>query len=168
MILQINFNLNVPVAEYQKMADSVAHAFLDVPGLRWKIWLLNPAAQEAGGIYLFDSQASLDAYLNGPLVAQIHFDEAVRSHAGGYGIDPRPLRSGIDVRRIANRQRNGVTLHAPSITMSCSLGLIRGLRTNRNLARADPDSGLWVFYITAVAGRGPRRPPLPECDPGSL
>ena len=115
MILQINFNLNVPVAEYQKMADSVAHAFLDVPGLRWKIWLLNPAAQEAGGIYLFDSQASLDAYLNGPLVAQIrglhvhtkHFDEAVRSHARGYGIDPRPLRSGIDVRRTANRQRNG-------------------------------------------------------------
>ena len=56
MILQINFNLNVPVAEYQKMADSVAHAFLNVPGLRWKIWLLNPAAQEAGGIYLFDNQ----------------------------------------------------------------------------------------------------------------
>ena len=71
MILQINFNLNVPVAEYQKMADSVAHAFADVPGLRWKIWLLNPAAQEAGGIYLFDSQASVDAYLNGPLVAQL-------------------------------------------------------------------------------------------------
>ena len=56
MILQINFNLNVPVAEYQKIADSVAHAFLDVRGLRWKIWLLNPAAQEAGGIYLFDNQ----------------------------------------------------------------------------------------------------------------
>ena len=36
MILQINFNLNVPVAEYQKMADSVAHAFIDVAGLRWK------------------------------------------------------------------------------------------------------------------------------------
>ncbi|WP_321475311.1 YdhR family protein [uncultured Paludibaculum sp.] len=71
MILQINFNLKAPVAEYRKMADSVAPAFLDVPGLRWKIWLLNPAAQEAGGIYLFDSQASLDAYLSGPLLAQI-------------------------------------------------------------------------------------------------
>lgn len=71
MILQINFNLNMPVAEYQQMADSVAHAFVDVAGLRWKIWLLNPAAQEAGGIYLFDSQASLDAYLNGPLVAKL-------------------------------------------------------------------------------------------------
>jgi hypothetical protein len=56
MILQINFNLNVPVAEYQTIADSVAHAFLDIRGLRWKIWLLNPAAQEAGGIYLFGSR----------------------------------------------------------------------------------------------------------------
>lgn len=53
MILQINFNLDVPVAEYRKMVDSVAQSFLDVHGLRWKIWLLNPAAREAGGIYLF-------------------------------------------------------------------------------------------------------------------
>lgn len=79
MILQINFNLNVPVAEYQKMADSVAHAFLDVPGLRWKIWLLNPAAQEAGGVYLFDSQASLDAYVNGPLVAKLRGLTSIRN-----------------------------------------------------------------------------------------
>ena len=79
MILQINFNLNVPASEYQKMADSVAHAFVDVPGLRWKIWLLNPATREAGGIYLFDSQASLDAYLNGPLVAQLRGLTAIRN-----------------------------------------------------------------------------------------
>ena len=79
MILQINFNLNVPVAEYQKAIDSVAPAFVDVPGLMWKIWLLNPAAQEAGGIYLFDSQASLDAYLNGPLVAQIRGLTSIRN-----------------------------------------------------------------------------------------
>jgi len=79
MILQINFALNVPVAEYQKMVDSVALAFLNVRGLRWKIWLLNPAAQEAGGIYLFDSQASLDAYLNGPLVAQLRLLTSIRN-----------------------------------------------------------------------------------------
>ena len=114
MILQISFNLNVPVAEYRKMAEAVAHAFLDVPGLRWKIWLLNPAAQEAGGIYLFDSQAALNAYLNGPFtgtdegahVHPQHFDQAVRSHPGSYGIDPRPLRSGIDVDTYRNRKRN--------------------------------------------------------------
>jgi len=52
MILQINFNLNsnLPVSEYQKMAQSVAPVFLDVPGLKWKIWLLNPDTREAGGI----------------------------------------------------------------------------------------------------------------------
>src|SRR5215475_5394796 len=79
MILQINFNFNVPVAEYQKMTDSVAAAFLEVSGLKWKIWLLNPAAREAGGIYLFDSQASLDAYLNGPLVAKLRGLTSVRN-----------------------------------------------------------------------------------------
>jgi hypothetical protein len=79
MILQINFNFDMPVTEYQNLVDSVAHAFLDVPGLRWKIWLLNPAAQEAGGIYLFDSQASLDAYLNGPLVAKLRSLTSIRN-----------------------------------------------------------------------------------------
>jgi hypothetical protein len=71
MILQINFTLDAPVAEYHNMVDSVAQAFVDVPGLRWKIWLLNPTAQEAGGIYLFESQAFADEYLNGPLVARL-------------------------------------------------------------------------------------------------
>jgi hypothetical protein len=61
------------------MADSIAEVFLDVPGLKWKVWLLSPAAQEAGGIYLFDSQASLDAYLNGPLVAQLRVLPAIRN-----------------------------------------------------------------------------------------
>jgi hypothetical protein len=79
MILQINFNLNVPAAEYQKIVDSVAQFFIGVPGLRWKIWLLNPETEEAGGIYLFDSQASLDAYLNGPLVAKLRELTAVRN-----------------------------------------------------------------------------------------
>ena len=79
MILEINFNLNVPVAEYQQMVDSIAHAFLEVPGLRWKIWLLNPAAQEAGGLYLFDRQASLDAYLAGPLVAKLRGLTSIRN-----------------------------------------------------------------------------------------
>jgi Putative mono-oxygenase ydhR len=79
MILQINFNLNVPAAKYRKIVDSVVHAFVNVPGLRWKIWLLNPAVHEAAGLYLFESQSSLDAYLNGPLVAKLRALTAVRN-----------------------------------------------------------------------------------------
>lgn len=79
MILQITFNLNVPVAEYQKIVDSVAPAFLDVSGLTWKIWLLNTDSKEAGGIYLFNSQAFLDAYVNGPLVARLRGLTSIRN-----------------------------------------------------------------------------------------
>jgi hypothetical protein len=78
MILQINFTLNVPASEYGDLARSVAQVFADVPGLHWKIWLLNEATQEAGGIYHFENQASLDAYLNGPLAAQVKALPAIR------------------------------------------------------------------------------------------
>lgn len=32
---------------------------------------MNEAEQEAGGIYLFDNEASVKAYLEGPIVAQV-------------------------------------------------------------------------------------------------
>ena len=103
MILQINFNLNMPVAEYQKMAGSIAHAFLDVPGLMWKIWVLNPAAQEAGGIYLFDSQASLDAYVNGPMVAKLRGLTSIRNISmKQFAVMPEATALTFDAQRIAN------------------------------------------------------------------
>jgi hypothetical protein len=70
-ILQINFKLNVPPAEYRKIADSVAQAIADAPGLVWKVWLLNEQDGEAGGIYLFQDEQSLSAYLSGAIVGQI-------------------------------------------------------------------------------------------------
>ena len=70
-ILQINFKLNVVPAEYREICESVAHAIADVPGLVWKVWLLNKEDDEAGGIYLFHDKQSLDAYLSSPIIAQI-------------------------------------------------------------------------------------------------
>ncbi len=70
-ILQVNFKLNVSSAEYRALCDSVAQAIADVPGLRWKVWLLNEQEREAGGIYLFADEASLNNYLAGPIIAQI-------------------------------------------------------------------------------------------------
>lgn len=70
-ILQMNFKLNVSTAEYQSMCDSVAQAIADVPGLRWKVWILNEQEMEAGGIYLFADEESLNNYLSGPIVTQI-------------------------------------------------------------------------------------------------
>jgi hypothetical protein len=70
-ILQINFTLNVPPDEYRKIVESVVQAIADVPGLVWKLWLLNEQDSEAGGIYLFQDEQSLAAYLSGPIINQI-------------------------------------------------------------------------------------------------
>jgi hypothetical protein len=71
MILQVNFKFSVSRAEFEQLASAVARDFAALPGLRWKIWLMNEVENEAGGIYLFDDEVSLQAYLEGPLAAQV-------------------------------------------------------------------------------------------------
>lgn len=70
-LLQLNFKLNVSGAEYEQAVSPLAGEFAALPGLRWKVWILNEAEQEAGGIYLFDDEASMNAYLEGSLAAQV-------------------------------------------------------------------------------------------------
>ena len=70
-ILQLNFKFNVSKSEYEQAASSLADEFAAVDGLIWKIWLMNEVESEAGGIYLFDNESSLKAYLEGPLAAQV-------------------------------------------------------------------------------------------------
>lgn len=70
-ILQLNFKFNVSRAEYEQAVSSLVSEYAAVPGLRWKIWIINEAEQEAGGIYLFDDETSMKALLEGPLAAQV-------------------------------------------------------------------------------------------------
>lgn len=78
-ILQVNFSLNVSVSEYRNIAAAVAPAFADLPGLRWKTWLLDEARNEAGGIYLFESEGALEGFLNSPLAAQVQSHPALKN-----------------------------------------------------------------------------------------
>jgi hypothetical protein len=64
-LLQIDFPMAGPwgeemAAAYRGLAELIAKT----PGLRWKIWTENPQEGRAGGIYLFDDEASLDRYLD--------------------------------------------------------------------------------------------------------
>jgi len=70
-ILQINFKFNVSKDEYEQAVTPLANPISNVSGLRWKVWIMNEEGQEAGGVYLFSDSASLDAYLEGPIVAGI-------------------------------------------------------------------------------------------------
>lgn len=77
-ILQVNFKYNVSGDEYEQAVSPMANDFAAVAGCRWKIWLINEAENEAGGIYLFDDDASLKAFLESPLVAQVTSHPALR------------------------------------------------------------------------------------------
>jgi hypothetical protein len=70
-ILQLNFRFSVSGSEYEGAVSPLADQFAALAGLRWKIWMINEAEGEAGGIYLFDDEASVKAYLEGPLAAQV-------------------------------------------------------------------------------------------------
>jgi len=90
-VLQINFKFSVSRAEYEQAASSLAGEFAKLPGLRWKVWLMNEAEKEAGGIYLFEDKASLQAYLDGPLAAQ------VTSHPAFSDMSAKPFEVMTDV-----------------------------------------------------------------------
>ena len=73
-LLQINYKFSGSQAEFEREFGPVAEAIAAVPGLRWKIWLVNTAESRGGGWYLFDDDTALRAYLEGPVV------EALKSH----------------------------------------------------------------------------------------
>lgn len=64
--------------QYVKICQSVARPIAAVPGLRWKVWLLNEHEKEAGGLYLFDTEQALNEYLAGPIVTQVKSHAALR------------------------------------------------------------------------------------------
>ena len=70
-IMQLNFKFNVTGSEYEQAVSPLANQIAAVDGLRWKIWILNEAEGEAGGIHLFEDEASVNAYLAGPIAAQV-------------------------------------------------------------------------------------------------
>ncbi len=104
-ILQINFKYHLSRAEYETAVMPVAEPIAAVPGLLWKVWLLNAAEQESGGIYLFADNQSLEAYLNSDIVAGIVSNPALSDFnvkqfevmAGVSEITRAPLETAVPV-----------------------------------------------------------------------
>ena len=76
-ILQINYRLNSPPADFLCGAEPVADSLANVPGLRWKIWLKNDAEKDGGGIYLFENEAALNDFVSGPIVEKLRAHPAI-------------------------------------------------------------------------------------------
>lgn len=73
-ILQINYKLTGPRAAYEQENQPYAQPIADLPGLAWKVWIINEAQSEAGGIYLFSDNAAVQAFLDGPIIAEMKGD----------------------------------------------------------------------------------------------
>jgi len=73
-IVQINLRSNVPVQDVEQAWLPAAPHLAETPGLRWKIWLINSDESEVGGVYLFVDEASVQAFLNGPVATSIQSD----------------------------------------------------------------------------------------------
>jgi len=77
--LQIEFDLRCTPAEYRGLANHVAGAIAAVPGLLWKVWILDQERGRGGGVYLFVDRAAATAYLEGPIVSRLRANPAVAS-----------------------------------------------------------------------------------------
>lgn len=70
-LLQIDYEYSGPWgAEMADRYSDLAKSIASVPGLICKVWTENEQEGEAGGIYLFEDEASLDAYL-GPKIERM-------------------------------------------------------------------------------------------------
>ena len=76
-VFTAKYNYSMPTEELKKITSSVAPEFLEIPGLCWKIWLLNEDRKEAGGVYLFESATDLEQFLNSKLLAALRNNPAI-------------------------------------------------------------------------------------------
>ena len=70
-ILQVNFTYDGTRESVMESFMPAAKPIAEQSGLDWKVWLWNDDARECGGVYLFEDELSLAAYLEGPIVRQI-------------------------------------------------------------------------------------------------
>ena len=99
-MLIIEFHLDMTTSEYEQLGQTVAEEIARAPGLIRKTWIWNSQTREAGGVYLFEDQNSLERYLNGPIVAHLRgMKEVSQVHARWFDVleQPSSVTRGIDL-----------------------------------------------------------------------
>lgn len=76
-ILQINMNYSLSREEMEAGWLPGAEPISQVEGLRWKVWIVDGDRKEIGGIYLFENEAAVDAFLAGPIAGALSTDPTV-------------------------------------------------------------------------------------------
>ena len=78
-VLHLRFKLQVPPRVLLAQSGEAATIIASVEGLIWKIWVLQDAEFEMGGVYLFANRETAEAYLNHPVIQVLCSNPAVVS-----------------------------------------------------------------------------------------
>jgi hypothetical protein len=78
-VLHLRFKLRVPPDVLLAKSREAASFIASVEGLIWKIWVSQEEEFEMGGIYLFASRETAEAYLNHPIVQAVGLNPSVVS-----------------------------------------------------------------------------------------
>lgn len=99
--LLITFTSSASEEELKSVASEFAEAVRDVPGLLSKAWLADGST--SGGFYVFADRAAADAYVDGPLVANLRAYPAFSDFSiRHFAVDPElSARTWLVVRDIA-------------------------------------------------------------------
>lgn len=78
-LLQINLTYDGSQMELETAFAHAVEAIASFPGLTWKVWIVNDETKTAGGLYCFDSEGALTAYINSPIIAALKANPLVRN-----------------------------------------------------------------------------------------
>ena len=79
----INFNITgINRNEYEAAAMELTSAFAEFPGLKRKHWLANEENNTYGGVYIFDSKESHDAFVKSKLYAGVKGNPSFTNFSG--------------------------------------------------------------------------------------
>jgi rhodanese-related sulfurtransferase len=151
-ILHITGKLLVSAAEFeQQNGEEAAGFFAGVPGLLWKIWLINRERGEAGGIYLFADEASFEEYVNGPIVAQLA-EYPLWTEMSVRGFDYLPMQSAMTRAPVAERRAewNGAPVTFSSMAAS-AFGAVPTISPPEARSRLEQDPNLLVIDVRDAA-----------------
>jgi hypothetical protein len=70
-VLHLRFKLRVPPDVFLGHSREAAAIIASVEGLIWKIWVFREGELEVGGIYLFASRETAEAYVNHPVIQAV-------------------------------------------------------------------------------------------------
>ena len=76
--VQIEFEFACTLDEYRELTAHAAPKIAGVPGLVSKLWIVDEARRRAGGAYLFADRAAATAYVEGPVIAGLRKNPAIR------------------------------------------------------------------------------------------